>query len=514
MSSKRVALLLAALFCFVAIAPSALFAQSASTGTVAGTVTDPSGGAIVGATVTLTDTATSIARTDATNESGRYFFANVVPSKYTVSVNKTGFRVSKLVDQIVNIGASLTLNLTLEVGSVAETVEVTATSGADLQTLNATVGNTVGGALLQDLPSIQRDATTFVTLQPGVSPDGSVAGAVVDQSTFMLDGGQNTNDMDGSMQVYTPSFAGDPTGGIVSSQVGGSPTGVMPTPLDSVEEFKVNTANQTADFNSSAGAQVQVVTKRGTNAWHGSAYEYYFDNNFNANTWQNNLGDPTNNNKPFPEPSYHYNRFGASGGGPIIKKDILGGKTYFFANYEGFRWNNSQQFEVPVPSADMRNGILHLDVCDAACQVPNGPAPVPTTFKYSRVPTAAQPELLLAIPEASVLIPWSSKCGTPMSPSGMTRAARLLAPAHAAMALTKSGLRATSRFPIPPISEWLAWITTSAQSSTSIAATAITSWFAPPPAKSTSAVSSQATRWVHRRLSPCALSSRGFLWLV
>ena len=278
---------------FVLLCHLACSLKAHRTGTVAGTVTDPSGGAIVGATVTLTDTATSISRSDVTNENGRYFFANVVPSKYTVSVNKTGFRVSKLVDQVVTVGASLTLNLTLEIGSVAETVEVTATNGAELQTLNATVGNTVSGELLQNLPSIGRDAATFVTLQPGVSPDGSVAGAVVDQSTFMLDGGQNTNDMDGSMQVYTPSFAGDPSGGIVSTMVGGSPTGVMPTPIDSVEEFKVNTANQTADFNSSAGAQVQVVTRRGTNAWHGSAYEYYFDNNFNANTWNNNL-DPTN----------------------------------------------------------------------------------------------------------------------------------------------------------------------------------------------------------------------------
>jgi hypothetical protein len=361
------------LFCICALAPSALFAQSASTGTVAGTVTDPSGGAIVGATVTLTDTATSISRTDVTNENGRYFFANVVPGKYTVSVSKTGFRVAKLVDQVVNVGASLTLNLTLEIGSVAETVEVTVTNGAELQTLNATVGNTVSGDLLQNLPSIGRDAATFVTLQPGVSPDGSVAGAVVDQSTFMLDGGQNTNDMDGSMQVYTPSFAGDPTGGIVSNQIGGSPTGVMPTPLDSVEEFKVNTANQTADFNSSAGAQVQVVTKRGTNAWHGSAYEYYFDNNFNANTFDNNFSGT-------PLPSYHYNRFGASGGGPIISKNILGGKTYFFGNYEGFRWNNSVTYEQAVPSADMRNGILHFNVCNAACQATGGPAPVPTTF--------------------------------------------------------------------------------------------------------------------------------------
>jgi hypothetical protein len=167
----------------------------------------------------------------------------------------------------------------------------------------------------------------------------------------MLDGGQNSNDMDGSMTVYTPSFAGDPTGGIVSSQIGGSPTGVMPTPLDSVEEFKVNTANQTADFNSSSGAEVQVVTKRGTNSWHGSAYEYYFDNNLNANSFDNNFTGTK-------LPSYHYNRFGASGGGPIIPKDILGGKTYFFANYEGFRWNNSQTYEVPVPSANMRLGIL------------------------------------------------------------------------------------------------------------------------------------------------------------
>ncbi len=351
MSSKRVALLLAALFCLFAVTPSSLFGQAASTGTVAGTVTDPSGGAIVGATVTLTDTATNIARTDATNENGRYFFANVVPSKYTVSVSKTGFRVSKLVDQVVTVGASLTLNITLEIGSVAETVEVSVTTGADLQTLNATVGNTVGGDVLQQLPSIQRDAATFVTLQPGVSPDGSVAGAVVDQSTFLLDGGQNTNDMDGSMTVYTPSFAGDPTGGIVSNQIGGSPTGVMPTPLDSVEEFKVNTANQTADFNSSAGAEVQVVTKRGTNAWHGSGYEYYYDNALNANTWDNNASGT-------PIPVFHYNRFGASGGGPIISKNVLGGKTYFFANYEGFRWNNSATGTWIVPSANLRNGII------------------------------------------------------------------------------------------------------------------------------------------------------------
>jgi hypothetical protein len=351
MSGKRVALLLAALFCLFAVAPSSLFAQSASTGTVAGTVADPQGAAVAGAAVTITDKSTNIPRTATTNENGRYVFVDVPPGTYNVSASKTGFRISKVVDQVVSVGVSLTLNITLEIGSLAETVEVTASTGAELQTLNATVGNTIGGDTLQNLPTIQRDAATFVTLQPGVSPDGSVAGAVVDQSTFMLDGGQNSNDMDGSMQVYTPSFAGDPTGGIVKNQMGGGPTGVMPTPLDSVEEYKVNTANQTAEFNSSAGAQVEVVTRRGTNAWHGTAYEYYLDNHLNANTFDNNFSGT-------PLPSYHYNRFGAAGGGPIISKNLLGGKTYFFANYEGFRWNNSQTIEAVVPSANMRAGIL------------------------------------------------------------------------------------------------------------------------------------------------------------
>jgi hypothetical protein len=99
----------------------------------------------------------------------------------------------------------------------------------------------------------------------------------------------------------------------------------MPTPVDSVEEFKSNTANQTADFDNSSGAQIQIVTKRGTDKWHGTAYEYYLDNNLNANSWQNNYTST-------PIPDYHYNRYGFAGGGPVIPGQILGGKTYFFAN--------------------------------------------------------------------------------------------------------------------------------------------------------------------------------------
>jgi hypothetical protein len=160
--------------------------------------------------------------------------------------------------------------------------------------------------------------------------------------------------MDGSMSVYTATFAGDPTGGISNQSFGvaGGPTGVMPTPADSVQEFKVNSAGQTADFNSSAGAEVQVVTRRGTDVWHGSAYEYYLTNNWSANTWDNNLTGT-------PAPNWHRSRFGARAGGTILPK-LLGGKTYLFANYEGYRWPNSETFERITPSASMRLGLLNF----------------------------------------------------------------------------------------------------------------------------------------------------------
>jgi hypothetical protein len=319
---------------------------------------DSSGGAVVDATVTVTDITTGTERTATANETGRYVLANLPPGTYNLTVSKTGFRVSKLADQKVSVGATLTLNITLEVGAVTETVTVTATTGAELQTMNATVGNTVTGVMLSSLPSLGRDASTFVTLQPGVAPDGSVAGAVFDQNSFSLDGGQNTNDMDGSMNIYTPSFAGDPSGGAVTAYAtgnsGGGPTGVLPTPSDSIEEFKVDTTNQTADFNSSAGAQVSMVTKRGTNDWHGTVYEYYLDNKWNANSFDNNATGT-------PIPSYHKSSFGAAGGGPILSKTILGGKTYFFANYQGLRWPNSATLERAVPSDSMRLGLLYFN---------------------------------------------------------------------------------------------------------------------------------------------------------
>ena len=140
MSGKRVALPVVALLCFIALTPAALLSQATNTGSIAGIVTDPQGAAVVGATVTITDPTTNVSRTAVANDVGRYVFVDVPPAAYNVSISKTGFRVSKALNQKVNVGLTLTLNVTLELGSVTETVEVSATAGAELQTLNAKIG--------------------------------------------------------------------------------------------------------------------------------------------------------------------------------------------------------------------------------------------------------------------------------------------------------------------------------------------------------------------------------------
>ena len=321
-SSLFAVLILCSALLWLSSAPPA-WAQSTSTGTISGTVADASGAVVNGATVTLTDTTTKTIRTINTNGSGRYIFVDVAPGPYDLSISKQGFSTSKTQTTVL-VGVVTTVNMALQVGGGNIVVEVTAV-GNELQTTNATVGNTVTGLALDNLPSIGRDVNTFIELQPGVSAGGDVAGAVNDQSYFSLDGGNNTNDMDGSGGVYTNAqqslVIGDPTGGMSTQTFTyGAPSGVMPTPADSVEEFKVNTAGQTADFNSSAGAEIKVVTKRGTSQFHGTAYEYYKDNNWSSNSWQNNQNNWKGPAGHIGLPSYHYSRFGAPSEGHSFRK--------------------------------------------------------------------------------------------------------------------------------------------------------------------------------------------------
>jgi hypothetical protein len=322
------------------------WAQAISTGTVVGVVSDQTGAVIPGAAVVLTDASTRSIRKTVANKTGQYIFVSVSPGVYTISASMSGFSTMEINNQTVSVGTQTTADFKLSVGAQTNTVEVDATSGSDLQTLNATVGSTVEPEAIDSLPAIGRDVSTFATLQPGVSPAGNVAGTVSDQAVFQLDGGNVTDDMDGN-QGYVGSSANNPTG---VTALGSGASGVIPMPADSIEEFKVNTAGQTADFNSSSGSQSMVVTKRGRDQWHGTAYEYYLDSSFGGNSWQNNLTGT-------PKPIYHYNRFGVAEGGHILPK-LWGGKTYLFANFEGFRYPGSSTYERVVPSANMRNGIV------------------------------------------------------------------------------------------------------------------------------------------------------------
>ncbi len=193
---------------------------------------------------------------------------NVRPSTYSISANKSGFATDQIASQAVTVGAQTTANFRLAIGSESTTIEVQA-SNADLQTLNATVGESVDRVMVDSLPAIGRDVSSFAAFQPGVTPGGNVAGTVNDQAVITLDGGSNSSDMDGSMLQYTGSFGNSSTGGFLNSGAG-APSGVMPMPQDSIEEFRVSTSGQTADFNNSSGSQSQVVTKTRPRkvAWH------------------------------------------------------------------------------------------------------------------------------------------------------------------------------------------------------------------------------------------------------
>ena len=365
------ALFVLSLAIFLGLGTTAAWSQATSTATVTGLVTDEQNAAVTGAEVHLLEGATGQSHTTLTNETGRYVIVNVQPGTYTITISKEGFTVFKINAQKVDVGTTMTVSATLKVGSTTTTVEVAASAGAELQTTNATVGNTLTSAALMLLPNMGRDVSTLAVLQPGVSPTGMTAGAYSDQNVFMLDGGNNSDDMAGNNTSYVTNFTG--TGG---TQTNGSPSGIVPTPVESIEEFKVGTFNQSADFSGSIGSQVQMATKRGSNTYHGSAYGFYFATNVGAaNSWANNH-TPSGGLTYTPLPSNHRDRFGGALGGVLLPK-ILGGKTYFYVNYEGSRFPNVGPYERNSPSALLRAGVIQVADASGKYQAYNlNPNPV------------------------------------------------------------------------------------------------------------------------------------------
>jgi len=323
-----------------------LFGQGGTgASSVTGRITDNTGAVLVGATVTLTDTSTNIAQTAQSNSAGLYLFNSVTPGVYDITVSDPGFSKAEVRHQEVLVATAMTVDVTLELGKLTEVVEVAASAGAELQTLNATMGQTITNEGMLELPSINRDAAGFLFLQPTVAPtmggmqdnitSGQVAGNMSDQNTYLLDGGNATSDFDGDNGTYV-----------------GSRSAVIPTPMESVEELRVNTNNMTADFGFSGGGQMLMSTKHGTNQFHGSLYDFFQSDVLAANDWYNNFHD-------LGKPKAHYNRFGGAFGGPVLP-EFLGGKTYIYMNYEGERYPRSGPIEKTVPSELMREGILQF----------------------------------------------------------------------------------------------------------------------------------------------------------
>ena len=365
MLSKRVVLLAFVLACLLAFAPSGVFAQSATSGAVGGVVSDPAGATVPGATVTLTNQGTNISQTATTDASGRYLFPSVDPGKYSVRITGKGFRTMVVNNLEVVVAKFSTVDVKLELGAVAETIEVTASGMAELQTQDATVGEVLSGTELNRLPVNGRSAAQLVFMQPGVSPDitnapsngamfgggdiggGQIAGARSEQVTFTIDGGDATSDLEGSNAYVSP----DKESAAISP--------VVPVPLDSVEEFRVSTTNATALFGGSSGGQVSLITKSGTNTFHGTAYEYYEGDALDANGW-------TNNFNLISKPHTVDNRFGSQVGGPIMKN-----KLFFSGFYEGRRFHEAQTISRAVPTSTLKQGILVFQDCAQGFD-PNG----------------------------------------------------------------------------------------------------------------------------------------------
>src|SRR5712691_8087085 len=214
----------------LSLVASPIWAQNAASGAIAGQVTDQQGAAVPGASVKLTEISTNSTTTTVTNEAGRYVFPTVPPGTYDLTVTKEGFSLSKMPSQKVEVGMSLTMNVSLQLGQTTTTVEVQAEVGADLQVMNATIGSTITGDSLQLLPNLGRDASTLAVLQVGVTAFGNTAGANADQNSFQLDGGNTSSEMYVNQRTYTPSnvYTG-------SASTGCSPSCLIPTPVESIE---------------------------------------------------------------------------------------------------------------------------------------------------------------------------------------------------------------------------------------------------------------------------------------
>ena len=316
-------------------------AQS-GTSSVSGAVADPQGNVVAGATVTLRNSEKNFTRTQVTNESGIFSFTAVPPETYTIEVNAAGFKKAVVSNVQALVAKPTEANVQLEIGNVAETVTVDAGASESLiNTQDASLGNNFQSRQITQLPLEARDVTALLTLQPGTTREGYVAGARADQGNVTLDGVD--------INEAQTNQVGAPKGGAGSDALNGfsdSPSAgtVLRLNGEAIEEFRVTTTNPNASQGRSSGAQISLITKSGSNSFHGALFEYNRDTAFTAN-------DFFNNQSGIPRAELKRNTFGGAIGGPIIKD-----RLFFFYSYEGRRDRSETTILSRVPTASLGRG--------------------------------------------------------------------------------------------------------------------------------------------------------------
>jgi hypothetical protein len=336
---------------------SAVWGQA--TTSLRGVVSDSQGGAIDSANITLQNGQTGFKRSVITDVTGTYQFLQVPPGAYVVLVEKPGFSVSTQQGVQLLVNTPATLNVALQLASVATSVNVEA-EVVTLNTVDAAIGNAFNQTQVRELPLQTRNVVELLSLQPGVTQTGEVLGSRRDQNNIVLDGVDANDNQNAGLgvlgrnsKIALPGLNGATTGGGGLDRAAGF-NSALPVPLDSVQEFRVTVGGEGADQGRSSGGQVTLVTKSGTNRLHGSAYEFNRNTIFSANNWFNNRSGVAR--QPL-----NRNQFGFSTGGPI-KKD----RVFFFFNYEKRLDRTATSVLGHVPSLAMRQGILTFKATDGS----------------------------------------------------------------------------------------------------------------------------------------------------
>jgi hypothetical protein len=304
-----------------------VMAQSAGTGALTGTVKDPSKAVISRAAITATNIATGQSRTAMTGTDGSYMISLLPPGRYKVKISSDGFKTAEFPSVTINVTETAVLDCTLEVGAPSETATVEA--GAEiLQTATSTLGTLVSGTEVEALPLTSRNYTQIIDLSAGVSASVHDATALGKGTVYSSVNGsnpsQNNFEMDG-VAINSLAGLGNPGDQNVGAGIG------IPNP-DAIQEFKVQTSTYDASYGRNPGANVNVVTKSGTNELHGSAFEFLRNTVLNANPFFYNRDNPDSATK---KPILNQNQFGFTLGGPVIKD-----RFFLFGSYQGSRQKN------------------------------------------------------------------------------------------------------------------------------------------------------------------------------